>query len=115
MPRPQVALCSPLFQTLQNSDKMSELRIYADFQKVDAAGFLVLTAQGSIRDLDAIVEPKEGKLVVFYSDDENDFGEPDELEVDGELKFDSEHNIWLGIYDSNGFRHASERCDSPPS
>ena len=93
---------------------MDELRIYADFQKVDAAGFLVLTAQGSIRDLNAIGEPKEGMRVVFYSDDENDSGEADELEVDGELKFDLEHNIWLGIYDPNAFRHASERCDSPP-
>jgi hypothetical protein len=93
---------------------MNELRIYADFQKVDAAGLLVLTAHGSIRDLDAIGEPREGKRVVFYSDDENDSGEADELEVDGELKFDSKQNIWLGIYNPNAFRHASERCDSPP-
>lgn len=94
---------------------MNELRIYADFQKVDAAGFLLLTAQGSIRDLDAIGEPKEGMRVVFYSDDENDLGEADELEVDGQLKFDLENNIWLGIYDSNAFRHASDRCDLSPS
>jgi hypothetical protein len=92
---------------------MNKLRVYADFQKVSSEGFLVLTAQGSIRDLLAIEGPKEGRCVVFYSDDENDSGEPDELEVDGELKFDSEHNIWLGIYDPNGFRHASERCNLP--
>jgi hypothetical protein len=78
---------------------MNVSRIYADFQKVNAAGFLVLTAQGSLRDLAAIVGAREGMRVVFYSDDENDSGEPDELEVDGELRFDRESHVWLGSYD----------------
>ena len=93
---------------------MNKPRIYADFQKVDASGFLVLTAQGSIRDLGFLGTPREGQRVVFYSDDENDAGEPDELEVEGALKFDSNLNIWLGIYDQNAFRHASEHFASPP-
>lgn len=94
---------------------MNRLRIYADFQKVNSAGLLVLTAQGSIIDLAAFGEPREREQVVFYSDDENDSGEPDELEVDGELKFDSEQNMWLGIYDPAGFRHASDRLKDSPS
>ena len=88
---------------------MTTPRIYADFQKVDTEGFLILTAQGSLRDLKLLSDPKEGRSVVFYSDDENDKGESDELEVEGALKFDSEREIWLGVYSQEGFRHASER------
>ncbi|GAA5127347.1 hypothetical protein GCM10023212_32050 [Luteolibacter yonseiensis] len=51
--------------------------------------------------------------VVFYSDDANDLGELDELEVDGELEFDPERGIWLGIHDPNAFRHASDRDPRP--
>ena len=89
---------------------MTEPRIYADFQKVDPNGFLILTAQGSLRDLNLLPDLKEGCGVVFYSDDENDKGEPDELEVEGALKFDSERKIWLGVYNTKGFRYASERA-----
>ena len=87
---------------------MTNPRIYADFQKFDAEGFLILTAQGSLRDLKLLSDPKEGRHVIFYSDDESNEGKPDELEVEGSLKFDSERKIWLGVYSSEEFRHASD-------
>jgi len=40
-------------------------RIYADFQKVDTEGFLILTAQGSLRDLKLVSNPKDGRSVFF--------------------------------------------------
>lgn len=88
---------------------MNRPRIYADFQKFNLEGDLLLTAHGSLRDINALTDAKNGQLVVFYSDDQNDNGDPDEIEVEGYLKFDDTCECWLGVYDPDGFRHASDR------
>ena len=87
---------------------MKRPRIYADFKIYNSEGNLLLTAQGSLRDIKMLTEAKDGQLVIFYSDDENDKGEPDELEVEGSLIFDNTCGNWIGVYDPNGFRHASD-------
>lgn len=84
-------------------------RIYADFQKLDSAGRLVLTAAGSLRDIATLGENLRDHLsVIFYADDLNDEDAPDDLEVEGYLLYDSENGYWLGTYNPDGFRHASD-------
>ena len=84
-------------------------RIFSDFQKLDDNGRLILSIRGAARDLASLESPKTGQTVIFYSPDINDADQPDDLEVEGTLEFDEEHNCWLGNYDPGGFRHASDR------
>jgi hypothetical protein len=84
-------------------------RVFADFQKLDDLGRAVLTTTASLRDLDAIEGgPREGLAVALYADDQTEAGEPDELQVDGVLEFDSEQRCWAGRFDSACFRHVSD-------
>ena len=46
--------------------------------------------------------------MVLYSDDEDDEGNRDDLEVDGVVEFDSENGWWVGRFDPDGFRHRSD-------
>ena len=84
-------------------------RIYADFQKINSEGLLILSTQGSSRDLAMIPSLSDGVSVVFYSDDEDDYGNPDELEVEGKLRYDQKNGTWLGSFNPAEIRHASDR------
>jgi hypothetical protein len=88
-------------------------RIYADFNKWAGDGkshWLILTCRGTWNDLARLhIEPQEGMSAVFYMDDANDAGEPDDLEADGRFHFDSSLNCWVGIVDWNAIRPASDR------
>ena len=85
-------------------------RVYADFQKLDDNGRLILTTAGSQKDLQRIRGTLcNGLHVVFYSDDIGQGEMPDDLEVEGELLFDPNAMSWIGVFDATGFRHASER------
>jgi hypothetical protein len=79
---------------------MGKLRVYADFQKTDDSGRLVLTSRGSLADLAGIdVVPGDTMAVVFYGDDADENGSPDDLEVDGILLYDEKVGYWVGVYD----------------
>lgn len=93
---------------------MKKPQIYADFQKVDDDGFLLLVCAGTRRDIEVSgLVLRDGLEVVFYSDDINDLGEVDSLLVDGLIRRSRDGATWVGIIDANGFRHESEglrRC-----
>ena len=46
---------------------------------------------------------------MFYSDDANGRGQPDDLEVVGTVHYDSQQGCWVGTFDPESFRHASDR------
>lgn len=85
-------------------------RIYVDFLKRDDEGRLRLVCFGTHNDIaQQGVVLQEGLEVLFYSDDEDDQGKPDDVEVVGKVTFDSANNEWLGIFDPDQVKHASDR------
>ena len=85
-------------------------RIYADFNKQDSDGRLVLTCAGTYRDLrHAGLVLKDGLELVFYADDADEQGKPDDLEVEGVVQFDDKTKRWVGVFDPRNLRHASDR------
>ena len=85
-------------------------RIYADFQKLDEQGRLILTCVGTISDLNLLgIAFEEGLRFTFYMDDADDFGNADDLEADGYVVFDEATATWRGVYEEDTLRHASDR------
>lgn len=83
--------------------------IYADFQKLDDSGRLILSCAESINDIERFKTVlSQGMEVTFYSDDCDDEGKGDAIYVDGTIEYDNEANAWFGLYDRNKFRHASD-------
>ncbi|MCI0642127.1 MAG: hypothetical protein L0Y72_20925 [Gemmataceae bacterium] len=88
---------------------MSHARIYADFQNLDNENRLRLTCAGTFEDLKKLgVELREGLVLTFYTDDEDDDGNPDELFVDGTVRFNDDDQLWVAEIDWNALRHASQ-------
>jgi len=89
---------------------MDPPRIYADFQKLDDERRTILVCRGTAQDLEEQrVTLVEGMRVMLYSDDADDAGRPDDLEVDATIEFDRVDSVWVARFDPNGFRHASDR------
>jgi hypothetical protein len=88
---------------------MANPRVYADFQNLDDANRLRLTASGTLRDLDRQgIQLCDGLRLTFYTDDANDNGEPDELLADGVVHYDGGERCWVATIDWSGLHHASE-------
>src|SRR5688500_7116341 len=91
------------------SNKLNKPRIYADYGKTDDFGRLILICNGTIRDLEhqgIILE--EGLALTFYTDDADDFGNSDDLLVDGIVVYNKEAERWVAAIDEVTFRHASD-------
>ncbi len=70
----------------------------------------MLDTIGSRKDLEALGDELcDGLEVIFYTDDGDDIGRPDDLEVRGWLRMGRSANSWLGEFDPTTFSHASER------
>jgi hypothetical protein len=69
--------------------------IYADFMKDDYENRLLLTCLGTHKDLEKYnIRLKDGLKLVFYNDDEDDNGNPDNLVVEGIVEYDSNNERW---------------------
>ena len=69
--------------------------IYADFMKCDYEGRLLLTCLGTHKDLEKYkISLKDGLKLVFYSDDEDANGNPDNLVVEGIVEYDKDNERW---------------------
>lgn len=85
-------------------------KVYADFQKVDDEGRLILTCAGTARDLARHrIELREGLVLAFYSDDADDEGAPDDLLAEGTVQYDAAAGRWVALLDRGAIRHASDR------
>lgn len=84
-------------------------KVYADFQKVDDEGRLILTCAGTVRDLARHrIELTEGLVLTFYSDDADDEGKPDDLLVEGTVQYDESAGRWVALIDRDAIKHASD-------
>ena len=84
-------------------------RIYADLQKTDKSRRLVLTTDGTRRDLAKQgIELKDGLRLSFYSDDGDAAGNRDDLVYEGIVRFDANANRWVAEIDWDAVKHESE-------
>lgn len=88
---------------------MEKPKVYADFHNADAQGRLRLNCVGTLEDLaQRQVELRDGLIVTLYSDDLDDNGRLDELQVDGTVSFSQEEHCWVAAIDWASVHHASE-------
>jgi len=88
---------------------MNKPLIYADYQKTDDSGRLILTCYGTIKDLEKHnIALGNGLALTFYMDDADDFGNADNLLVDGIVEYDERERRWVADVDWATFRHALE-------
>jgi hypothetical protein len=95
---------------------MTAPRIYADFQNLDDDNRLRLNCRGTLADLQRHgVQLRDGLRLTFYTDDADDAGRPDELLIEGEVRFNDSEGCWVAAVDWTRLRHASEEKteDSP--
>ena len=79
---------------------MSNPRIYADFQNADGQGRLRLNCRGTLDDLHRHrVSLLEGLVLTFYSED---------VEVEGEVHFSTDENVWVAAIDWNAVRQVDD-------
>lgn len=90
---------------------MGSPRVYADFQKVDDDGRLILTCRGTAIDLARHgVVLSEGLRLTLYVDDAGADGQPDDLIVEGVVEYDRAAGHWTARIDWNAIRHASDEA-----
>jgi hypothetical protein len=74
-------------------------RIYADFNKADGRGRVILTTVGTQADLETLnLNLSEGLRVLLYMPDYNENEEYDPLEVEATIRRDEERGWWIGEY-----------------
>jgi len=75
---------------------MTKPRLFADFHNADAQGRLRLNCIGTVEDLARQqITLLDGQLLMFYSED---------LEVDVQVEYSTEENVWAAVIDWNAIR-----------
>lgn len=75
---------------------MSKPRVYADFHNADLQGRLRLNCVGTVEDLaQQRIVLRDGLLLTLYSED---------LEVEGQVQYSTEENLWVAVIDWNAIR-----------
>lgn len=88
---------------------LDSVRIYADFQKVDDDGRLILSCYGTAKDLaQNSIDLKEGLVLTFYSDDADDAGNRDDLIVQGVVRYNEALQQWVAVIDWDAIKHVSD-------
>ncbi len=83
--------------------------IYADFMKCDDKNRLQLVCFGTFNDLEKHkIQLAEGLRLTFYNDDEDDFGNRDDLVVEGITEFDNANNRWTAKIVWNDIKNISQ-------
>lgn len=90
---------------------MSSLpKIYADFNKADSPGRVILTTVGTSADLKRLnLELYDGMRVLLSMPDVNESGESDPLEVEAVIRKDEERGAWVGEFNWRELDHVSRK------
>lgn len=84
---------------------MSNPRIYADFHNADVQGRIRLNCIGTVEDLACQqITLRDGLLLTLYSE---------ELEVEGQVQYSTEENLWVAVIDWDAIREV--KAESIPS
>ncbi len=83
--------------------------IYADFMKCDYENRLILTCLGTHKDLaEHKITLKDGRKLSFYNDDADDFGNEDNLVVQGIVEYDKTHERWVATINWDEIKNISK-------
>lgn len=83
--------------------------IYADINKYDAETRLILTCYGSQKDLDEQgIVLYQGLELLFYSDDQDETGQDDELIFKGVVEHDDENDRWTARINWDEIKNRSQ-------
>jgi hypothetical protein len=75
---------------------LSNPRVYADFHNADTRGRLRLNYVGTVEDLARHqVVLRDGLLLTLYSE---------ELEVEGQVQYSTDENLWVAVIDWDAIR-----------
>jgi hypothetical protein len=86
-------------------------RIYADFHNLDDENRVRLNSVGTSQDLNCLgLQLTDGLTLTLYSDDGDDFGKPDDILVDGVVRYSATENTWVVEADWTSLRHASDEA-----
>jgi hypothetical protein len=84
---------------------MNNPRIYADFHNADAQSRLRLNCVGTVEDLACQqIVLRDGLLLTLYSE---------ELEVEGQVQYSTEENLWVAVIDWGAIREVKEESIVP--
>jgi hypothetical protein len=88
---------------------MGSPRVYADPQKTDDDGRLLLVCTGTHEDLTRYeISLREGLSLNFWADDEDEDGNADPLVFTGTVQYNPAESSWVAEIDGDGFRHLSD-------
>jgi hypothetical protein len=94
---------------------MQRPRIYADFQNLDDFNRLRLTSAGTLQDLARErIELREGLVLTFWTDDEDDEGQADQLRAEGIVQFNVDEKCWVAAVNWSAPRPGNARETSEP-
>jgi hypothetical protein len=94
---------------------VTESRVFVDFHNADAKGRLRLNCIGTTRDLARQqVSLHEGLILNLYSDDADERGRPDDLEVSGVVEYSRDEGCWVARIDWSAIRHTSDVTTPAP-
>jgi hypothetical protein len=80
--------------------------------KSDNENRLLLVCFGTFRDLEKYnMQLSEGLKLTFYNEDEDDFGNRDDLVVQGIVEFDKKNKILTAIINWGDIKNISQLCD----
>lgn len=78
---------------------MNSPRVYADFHNADARGRLRLNCEGTVEDLaHHQIVLRDGVSLTLYSE---------ELEVEGQVQYSTDENLWVAVIDWNAIREGA--------
>ncbi len=84
---------------------MSKPKVYADFHNADVQGRLRLNCVGTVEDLaQQQIVLRDGLLLTLYSE---------ELEVDGQVQYSTEENLWVAVIDWDAIKEIGAESTPP--
>jgi hypothetical protein len=93
---------------------MGAPKVYADLQNLDDCNRPRLTCAGTLEDLRRQgLQLHDGLVLTLYTDDADDQGRPDELRVEGVVRYNEGEQCWVAAVDWSALRHAS--AERPPA
>lgn len=90
-------------------EEMKDSRVYVDFLKTDDLRRVLLTTQGTLKDLaQSGIQLHEGLVLSVYSDDADSQGNRDNLLAVGVVRFDEGMKVWVLEIDWTSITHESD-------
>jgi hypothetical protein len=91
-------------------------RVFVDFHNADAEGRVRLNCIGTTKDLARQqVSLHEGLILTLYSDDADERGRTDDLEVSGVVEYSRSEGCWVARIDWSAIRHTSDITAPAPA